>query len=79
MKSIKNKWGLLCLFTMITVMVSAQSNISGNVKDAKGMPLLGVNVILEGTTKGAVSDFDGNYVITNVENGAYNLMVLTLQ
>lgn len=74
MKSIKNKWGLLCLFTMITVMVSAQSNISGNVKDAKGMPLLGVNVILEGTTKGAVSDFDGNYVITNVENGAYNLM-----
>lgn len=74
MKSIKNKWSLLLLFTMITVMVSAQSSVSGSVKDTEGMPLLGVNVIIEGTTKGAVSDFDGNYEITNIENGTYTLV-----
>ncbi|WP_417861184.1 TonB-dependent receptor [Winogradskyella sediminis] len=74
MKSTKNKWNLLFLFTMITFMVSAQSTVSGNVKDTEGMPLLGVNVILEGTTKGAVSDFDGKYVITNIETGTYTLL-----
>ncbi|WP_179021122.1 TonB-dependent receptor [Winogradskyella forsetii] len=71
MKSIKNKMYLLLLFTMVTAAVSAQSSISGVVKDSEGITLPGVNVILEGTSKGAVSDLDGNYVITNVENGTY--------
>ncbi|MBC2843492.1 TonB-dependent receptor [Winogradskyella flava] len=74
MKSIKRKWSLLLLFTMMAFMVSAQSSISGVVKDIEGMTLPGVNVILEGTSKGAVSDMDGKYVITNVENGAYTLV-----
>lgn len=59
---------------MATFMVYAQSTISGTVKDTNGIPLTGVNVILEGTTKGAVSDFDGKYEITNVENGDYTLV-----
>lgn len=71
MKLITNKMYLLLLFTMFTAVVSAQSSISGIVKDTEGMTLPGVNVFLEGTSKGAVSDIDGNYVITNVENGTY--------
>ena len=39
-------------------------NISGNVVDAKGEPLIGVTVIEKGTTTGAVTDLDGNYKIT---------------
>ena len=39
-------------------------NISGNVVDAKGEPLIGVTVIEKGTTNGAVTDLDGNYKIT---------------
>ncbi|MBC3846120.1 TonB-dependent receptor [Winogradskyella echinorum] len=74
MKSINNKMYLLLLFTMITVVVSAQSSISGIVKDTEGMTLPGVNVILEGTSKGAVSDMDGNYIISNVENGTYTII-----
>ncbi|NNF85892.1 MAG: TonB-dependent receptor [Winogradskyella sp.] len=74
MKSTKNKMYLLLLFIMTTAIVSAQSSISGIVKDTEGMPLPGVNVILEGTTKGAMSDMDGNYEITNVENGTYTLV-----
>lgn len=73
MKFIKNKMPLLFLFVMSTVMVSAQS-ISGVVKDIEGITLAGVNVILEGTSKGAVSDFDGNYTIANVEDGTYTLV-----
>lgn len=39
-------------------------NISGNVVDEKGEPLIGVTVIEKGTTNGAVTDLDGNYKIT---------------
>ncbi|WP_336615986.1 SusC/RagA family TonB-linked outer membrane protein [Bacteroides acidifaciens] len=39
-------------------------NISGNVVDAKGEPLIGVTVVEKGTTNGAVTDLDGNYKIT---------------
>lgn len=37
--------------------------VSGTVKDKDGMPLLGVNIIVKGTTKGTQTDFDGNYSI----------------
>ncbi len=71
MKWTKDKLYFLVLFTMTTFMVSAQSTISGIVKDSEGITLPGVNVILDGTSKGAVSDMDGNYTITSVENGTY--------
>ena len=45
-------------------------DVSGNVQDPSGMPLPGVNVLVKGTSKGAVTDFDGNFTITNVEVGA---------
>src|SRR5690606_5673849 len=37
--------------------------ISGTVNDDAGLPLPGVNIIIEGTTTGTQSDFDGNYSI----------------
>ncbi|MFI1772595.1 SusC/RagA family TonB-linked outer membrane protein [Thalassobellus citreus] len=50
---------------------SAQSkDISGNVQDNTGFPIPGVNVLVKDTSKGAVSDFDGNFFIANVEVGA---------
>ncbi|GHA25691.1 SusC/RagA family TonB-linked outer membrane protein [Salinimicrobium marinum] len=42
--------------------MSAQETITGTVTDATG-PLPGVNVVLEGTSTGTVTDFDGNYVL----------------
>ena len=35
-----------------------------------GLPLIGVNVIVKDTSTGAVSDFDGNFTITNVQPNA---------
>jgi TonB-linked SusC/RagA family outer membrane protein len=40
----------------------AQNTISGKVTDNSG-PLPGVNVVVQGTTNGTVTDFDGNYSI----------------
>ncbi|PCJ98002.1 MAG: SusC/RagA family protein [Flavobacteriaceae bacterium] len=43
--------------------------VTGNVTDEMG-PLPGANVLVKGTTNGTQTDFDGNYVINNVENNA---------
>ncbi|HUH46468.1 MAG TPA: carboxypeptidase-like regulatory domain-containing protein, partial [Arenibacter sp.] len=37
-------------------------SVSGRVTDQTGLPLPGVNIVVEGTTIGTQSDFDGNYV-----------------
>lgn len=40
-----------------------QSSIKGTVVDEKGEPLIGVSVMVEGTTTGVITDFDGNFVL----------------
>ena len=41
----------------------AQQVVKGNISDASGIPIAGVNVVEKGTTNGAISDFDGNFSI----------------
>lgn len=66
-------YSLLFLLVFSMPKIMAQSSISGKISDENGMPLGGVNVILKETSQGSVSDFDGNYTISNVENGEYIL------
>lgn len=40
-----------------------QRNITGHVSDETGLPLVGVNVVVKGTTTGVITDLDGNYTI----------------
>lgn len=43
----------------------AQHQVSGTVTSASdGSPLPGVNVLVKGTSRGAATDFDGNYEVT---------------
>ncbi|MDR0824979.1 MAG: SusC/RagA family TonB-linked outer membrane protein [Prevotella sp.] len=37
--------------------------ISGQIKDRQGEPLIGVNVVIKGTTNGIATDVDGKYTI----------------
>lgn len=54
---------------------STTGKISGLVKDAKtGEELIGVNVIIEGTSLGAATDIDGRYTILNVPPGNYSVV-----
>jgi TonB-linked SusC/RagA family outer membrane protein len=42
----------------------AQYTVSGNVSDERtGEPLIGASIILKGTTSGAITDLDGNYML----------------
>lgn len=54
---------------LVSTLTFAQSKVSGTVKDANGEPLIGVSVVEEGTSNGAVTDINGNYTL-NVKPGA---------
>ena len=58
--------GILTLLLVLAVQINfaqGQRTITGTVTDDAGLPLPGVNIIIEGTTTGVQTDFDGNYSI----------------
>ena len=48
------------LFIMTGVIGFAQGTVSGSVTDSDGLPLPGATVVVQGTSIGVTSDFDGN-------------------
>jgi len=57
--------GILTLLLVLIVQLAfaQEKTISGTVTDDTGLPLPGVNIIIQGTSTGTQSDFDGNYAI----------------
>ena len=43
---------------------SSQLKVSGIIKDDAGSPLIGVTIVVKGTSSGSVSNSDGSYTIT---------------
>ena len=43
-----------------------QKSISGTVTDSRNQPLPGVTVVVKGTTQGAVTDVNGNYLLSSI-------------
>lgn len=65
---------ILSLGCVSGLFAQTTGKISGKVTDEKSSnPLPGVNVILEGTSKGAATDENGQYFILNVPPGKYSL------
>ena len=61
-------------FLCTIMIVMAQQTISGKVTDDTGEGLPGVNVVIKGTTTGAVTDFDGNYQLSLPDDGSTTLV-----
>ena len=63
----KNKFSVLLLIAMIALFHAsgyAQSKVvKGTVKDASGLPVPGVNVLIKGSQNGVSTDLDGSYSI----------------
>lgn len=57
--------GILTFFLALVVQFTfaQEKPITGKVTDGDGIPLPGVNVLMDGTTNGTQTDFDGNYSI----------------
>ncbi|MDH3382177.1 MAG: SusC/RagA family TonB-linked outer membrane protein [Flavobacteriaceae bacterium] len=49
---------------------SQKLQINGNVVDASGAALPGVNILVKNTSLGGITDFDGNFAIANVPTGS---------
>ena len=48
---------------LFTLTISAQTTISGHVKDDTGEDIIGASVVVKGTQGGTVTDFDGNFKV----------------
>ncbi|MFZ4520288.1 MAG: outer membrane beta-barrel protein [Bacteroidales bacterium] len=67
---------IILLAEILSVTVIGQGTLQGKIKDAKTKEsIVGASVYFLGTTIGASTDIDGNYIIKNVKPGTYNIIV----
>lgn len=65
--------------SMSTEMVQQQTvTVSGVVKDKKGEPIIGANIMEKGTTNGTITDFDGNYTLKVKMPNPYWLFLISV-
>lgn len=71
MKKALKRTAAACLLTLSVLLSGeafAQNNVVGRVVDSNNAPLIGVNVVVKGTTTGTTTGVDGNYAIKVAEN-----------
>ncbi len=67
---------LIWLLLLAVTTAAESGKITGQVIDGKNSaPLLGANIILEGTGLGASTDLDGFYTIYNIPPGEYTILI----
>ncbi|MBN2280796.1 MAG: TonB-dependent receptor [Candidatus Marinimicrobia bacterium] len=66
----------LSIFYLMAQSSSTTGKIRGTVTDAQtGDPLVGANIIIEGTTIGSATNTNGQFVIPNIAAGQHSLVV----
>lgn len=62
---------IVSIFFLLPMLLFAQRTVKGTVTEqTSGETLPGVNIKIQGTNQGTTTDFDGNYVLENVNNGS---------
>lgn len=61
LKTQMNRLIVWLFFTLFALTAFAQKTVKGTVNDAAGEPLIGVNIVVKGTSTGTVTDVDGAY------------------
>jgi TonB-dependent starch-binding outer membrane protein SusC len=64
---------LLC-FMFVSFVAFGQQTVTGLVTNESGEPIPGVNVVIKGTTKGTVTDVNGNF---SIQAGASDVLVIS--
>ena len=66
----------ISMLILVLITTGQTGTIKGTVIDKEtGESLIGTTVILKGTTQGSITDFDGNFIISNVQPGNIILAV----
>ena len=55
---------LSAFFLMCTMAFAQQGTVTGKIIDDLGEPVVGANIVVKGTTVGAISDLDGNFSVS---------------
>lgn len=55
---------ILLMFILSSFTVLAQQSVKGKVTDVQGEPLIGVSIVVPGTSSGTMTDLDGNYTLS---------------
>ncbi|MDW7696002.1 carboxypeptidase-like regulatory domain-containing protein [Flammeovirgaceae bacterium SG7u.111] len=69
------------IFTVLSLLFAAQvfsqteTVVKGVVEDDAGEPVIGANVVLEGTTVGTITDIDGKFSLKLTEGGKQTLTI----
>ncbi len=72
----RNLYFTLILFIFSSIAIAQQTGIRGVVSDKTTKEtLVGATVLIQGTTTGSTTDLDGNYSISSLAPGNYNLVV----
>ena len=59
--------------------IKKPDSITGKVVSTKNLQLLvGANVVIEGTNRGAATDLNGKFIIDRLQPGSYNLKIFYL-
>ncbi len=70
---------LLVAFAMFSsVIMLAQTSVSGTVTDANGEPLPGANIKIERKSVGTTTDFDGKFILRVTDQPPFNLEISML-
>ena len=76
---IMHKLFLLIGIMLFSISAQAQIKVNGTVVDPKGEPVIGATVFEAGTKNAAVTDFDGNFVITVAKNATLHISSIGYQ
>lgn len=78
MKKLLHFFALILFFLFVfysQVFAAGTGKIKGKVTDTQtGEELIGINVLVQGSTTGAATGLDGSYIINNIEPGVYSLV-----
>jgi uncharacterized membrane protein len=68
---------MLVLLTLIGIAYAGTTGkLTGKVTDADtGEPVIGANILIDGTYMGAAADVNGEYVINNIPPGEYTVSI----
>lgn len=60
----------LLIMSMTCLLAAAQGgSVQGIVTEKSGEPMIGVNVVVKGTTNGTITGFDGDFALSGVKKG----------
>lgn len=56
-----------------TISPEDRRTVSGSIKDERGVPIIGANIVERGTLNGVTSDIDGNFTLSVSENAVLQI------